>query len=340
MSKKLSLFCLVILLLFSCGKSSEETVEQAIITAENYLGAGLCQSAIDELEKIGRQNENARYLITLASGYACRAGYDTPTFITSHLPNFATPATLGGTTTFSTSQTMDAPDNDAYEDVQTAIDILLYAGGIESTKNPTVARRAAKFTSREAAGINSFLMYLLITQLGKYLYYYGNASAAGVKGGGTTFTNNCIMNYTTTTTLSYDDDGSTGPNPPINTDVGTVLDSTTNGACDSTQAGHPHLNIAASKTKRLCQGVVIWNNFLAVFPEVIGASTGGDFGRISGVQTTIDLYKDIVSNARTADARMTDLVDMLSQTKCESEYSDTDEYFDIFFSLYFEILFV
>ena len=66
---------LIVSLLFSCGKELDETVSDAILSANQLLSKSKCQEAINILEAVGRQNGNKSYLITLASGYACRGNY-------------------------------------------------------------------------------------------------------------------------------------------------------------------------------------------------------------------------------------------------------------------------
>lgn len=83
MSKALikhSLFIAICTLFLACGKTTEEEVKDAILSANIYLSRSECQPAIDLLEGMGRQNKNPYYLKALSSAYACRAGYSTITF--------------------------------------------------------------------------------------------------------------------------------------------------------------------------------------------------------------------------------------------------------------------
>ena len=66
---------------------------------------------------MGRQNTNALYLQVLASAYACRAGFAEPTFFSSNLAKTPSPLPVGGMTTYTTSSSMDAPDNDEFDDL-------------------------------------------------------------------------------------------------------------------------------------------------------------------------------------------------------------------------------
>ncbi|MGZ3808703.1 MAG: hypothetical protein ACXVCE_11505, partial [Bacteriovorax sp.] len=183
---KRSIILLSFLMLFSCGKNADEKTADAVLSANISLSKGDCQSAINVLEDNGRVNDNAAYLKTLASAYACRAKYSSVVLFSGDLVKIITPAPSGplnGIATFSTSQvTVQNPlqNDSSFRDLQKAIDILLYAGGIPSTTEPTSAERLKYFTSLEAGDIDAQLLYMMLVQIGKFMYVYGNSSVAGV----------------------------------------------------------------------------------------------------------------------------------------------------------------
>ncbi len=72
--KKL-IFIFILLILASCGRSSLEEKNYAILKARIALTNGKCQEAIDILEAIGRDQFNVDYLLTLSSAFSCRAGF-------------------------------------------------------------------------------------------------------------------------------------------------------------------------------------------------------------------------------------------------------------------------
>ena len=120
-------------------------------------------------------------------------------FLPSDLSLTATPAPLGGTTIYSTSgATVSNPlENDtSFDDLQTAINILLYAGNLSATTEPFATNRALKFSSDEAADMNSQLLFMELVQLGKYMRVYGNGNSLGVKGAGNPLLNTCFTTYT------------------------------------------------------------------------------------------------------------------------------------------------
>jgi hypothetical protein len=241
MSLKSIKFLLIIFALFTisaCGKSKSQEVKDSVLSANILLSTGQCQPAIDLLESLGRQTRDASYLKALASSYACRAGYSTVNFFGSDISKTATPSPLGGMTTYATSQvavTSPLSDDTNFKDLQQAIDILLYAGGISSTNDPTASERQKYFSAGQVGDINAQLVFMELVQLGKLMKVYTNADIAGAK-------HNCFTDYTTT--------------PAAVQAVVAVLP----GACHVTNNSHPELALGLSSRRlRLCQGVVLFN---------------------------------------------------------------------------------
>ena len=319
------LFILFSLSLFSCGTSTDEKLKEVILDAQIALGSSNCQYAIDVLESYGRQARSAVYLKTLASAYACRAGYSTPTFFTSDLPLTSTHAPLGGTTIYSTSGvtvTNPLQDDTSFVDLQTAINILLYAGGISSTTNPTTTERAKYFTSDEAGEINSQLLFMELVQLGKYMRVYGNGSATGLKASGVPAGNKCFTDYTSAHAGVF----------------GTLV--AANGTCKVNNSPHTQLAAslaAATRKTRLCHGVVLANGMFDVIPSVVGAATGGSLSAASGITTAITALKAAVTGA---DSTTTNVFATINQTKCEDNGFVTVGNIETYFAGMMEYLFL
>lgn len=326
---KQALFIFIFLFITACGSSTDEKVAEAILDAQISLGSGGCQDAIDTLEALGRQNSNAHYLKTLSSAYACRAGYSTVTFFASDLALTALPPPLGGMTLYSTSKnTVSAPlETDAkFEDLQTAINILLYAGGFATTKNPTTTERAKYFTSDEASEINSQLMYMEMVQLGKYMQYYGNGSTSGAtagqkgKGSGT---NTCFTKYAA-----------------ANAAVSGAL-VLLNGTCKVLTSSHAELDSATvsatSRKTRLCHGVILMNGMLDVLPAVLGSTTSGGLSSASGVETAIKGVKTTVVGI---DNTTSTLMATMNQSVCEDNAQATIGNVETFFAGIMEYMFL
>lgn len=333
------LVCLLVITgLSACGADDEQKVDDAIDIALSYLTTGDCQRAIDVLEDVGRKSENYRYVKTLATSYACRGGYLTTKFFESDLAKMTSGAAsfFKGFTQFSTSSSMDATDNPDYEDIQEAIDILLYAGGIASNKNPTSSRRLSYFSAEQVSNMNMLLLFLSMVQLGKYVYFYGSTDTTGVKGGAAA-NYTCFLNYT----------GNAGAGS-ISL-VGGVADledylAANGGACGSagtdvtaTDQGNPFLGAEGNlNVTRMCQGVVLLNTFFDSLGNVVDQLSGSSFGELGGTQTLIDTLRTAILTAYPATA---DALIAQSQSLCESVYDGDTDALEVYFAFFFEGLF-
>jgi hypothetical protein len=306
--KRFLIIILTLMMLFSCGKNADQKTADAVLSANIALSKGNCQDAITVLEENGRVNTNAAYLKTLASAYACRAGYSTLTFFSTDIFKTVTPAPLGGTTTYSTSSAAVASTlqaDQSYQDLRTGINILLYAGGIPSTTEPTTAERKKHFTTAEVADIDSQLLYMVLVQLGRYGYFYGDSSATGVKGSGPK-SNTCFTSYK---------NAKAAIQGALTTAGGTCTNITT------TASGHPQLVegvTAATRKTRLCEGVVLMNNVYALLPNVIASifSNPADQALVNAALTTVAGAKTAMT---AADSNTAIVAVTLNQTNCEDD---------------------
>ena len=318
---KSSFLIAVLLLSFSCGKSTEDEIKDNIDSANILLSTRQCQSAIDLLEGMGRQNKNAHYLKALSSAYACRAGYSTTVFFGTDIEKTATPGPLGGMTTYSTSLvsvTNPLTNDSNFRDLQTAIDILLYAGGIPATTEPTTVERAKYFSANQAGDINSQLVFMILVQTGKLLKVYGNTDDAGVKGEGSGL-NNCFTDYTATDPL-----------------VQAYLLTGNTGACTVANSSHSQLAIGASgRRKKLCEGVVLLNNILNLLPSVIATAGGGDLDDIADISAEIEEKK---SDLEDIDPDFSPTATVLSQTNCENDTNIDEITLSSYYAVFFESL--
>lgn len=298
---KYSLFILFILLVFSsCGKNTSEELADTVLNANIELSKGNCQSAIDILEAHGRANDNAHYLKALASAYACRAGYSSTTFFVNDLVLTATPTPLGGTSIYSTSlRTWQSPlENDPrFSDLNTAITILLYAGGIATTTEPYAIERAKYFTTQEAGDINTQLLYMELVQLGTLLHVYGNGSAAGVKG--STVTSKCLTSYSVWTHAP-----------------------TAGGACSATNKSFSETDIAidpVSRKRRLCHGIILLNGIIDLLPSVVASVLpASQQAGVSASLTAITGFKTAAANAAVLAGVSGQVFNTQNQTACEN----------------------
>jgi hypothetical protein len=210
----------------------------------------------------------------------------------------------GSFSTFSTSPLTSGytPDTDTkFKDLQTAIDVLLYAGNLST---PSHAGRSTYFSSRELGNISTQALYLLVAQLGKFGKYYGNSSSSGLKGLGTG-TNQCYFQYTHWQAVAA---------------ITWLNTNTANDTCNLGSLGHPDLDTgiqtATDVTKRMCRGVILFNNFVDVF---IGTtlSAGSQFDAIRNIQDDIQTYISSC-NVTGSSTPLGALCNVRSQTECET----------------------
>jgi hypothetical protein len=322
------IYSLIFLLISSCGKNADEKTAAAILSANIHLGKGNCQAAIDVLETNGRQDRDAHYLKVLASAYACRAGFSAVSFFADDLALTGSPAPLGGTSIYSTSlKTTTSPlETDArFDDLRTAINILLYAGGIPSSIEPTTTERLKYFSADEAADINSQLLFMMFAQLGKYMHVYGNGDSLGKKGAGTAG-NTCFTGYT--------DAG-------ITSDAVKAVIAALPAACRR-PAESPHAElatslVAATRKTRLCHGVVLFNGILNILPTVVASATG----TLATQATVFNTAAAAASTAlQAADPSIGIVSSTINQLACEDDSNVPVAKIETYFALMFESIFL
>lgn len=318
--KKIILFTLLIFVI-SCGQTNDEKAENAMVSAENFLTNGDCDGALTKINSIDARPRDARYVKLRATAYACKAGYTTTEFFLDDLTNINVGAEfLSSLATFSSAQEMDSADDRDYANIYTAINTLLFSGNVGSSDNPSASLRIDDFNTQEAEEINSLLMYLLMVELGKYFYYYGNTDSTGVKGGGTG-SNDCLFSYT---------DGTLGNV----TNIDTVL-AVSGGACNTSGlTGHPDLTDGTNNidVDRACEGIVLFNNFRDVIANItLGSITDVD---LSGLSTAIDTFFTFLLS----DITDTTLATVRNLDTCKADFATNTDDLEIYFAYVFETL--
>ena len=148
-----------------------------------------------------------------------------------------------------------------------------------------------------------------------------------MKGSGTG-TNSCIVNYNGATTLN------------VGTNLTTYFGTNVTGACKLAglgTTGHPQLGVTASlNVARLCQGSVLLNTFIDLFPSVLASITTNDLSTVDGITAAINLAKTAVTTAKT-DASMATLMNTLNQANCVANNTDT-QYLQVYFAFMYEVL--
>lgn len=313
MKSTLFLFCFLVLV--GCAKTPKQEVLQAIDLAQSYLSEEKCQEAIDVLEEVGRQNDNAIYLQVLASAYACRADFNAIHFIGTDIPLIQTSsANLLKSLSVLTLSTETSADSSAYEDMKTALEILLYSDG---GAQPSQATRTTKYGPRKAGDMGVEILLLSIVQLGKFLHYYGNVDSLGVKGEGPEVSN-CFINYTYGTAQA--------------------ARASFGGSCNADNLGHPELIVTggnlARGIRRRCEGLMLLTNLIDTLDN-LDLSANSSLDDLEAVATTANTFK---STAITADATLATLLNITSQSVCESTLASPTEMdnMELIYALLFE----
>jgi hypothetical protein len=275
-------FILILGLIIGCAKKTSVQVEEAVDQALTLLSDEKCDDAIKLLEDVGRQPNDPIYLQVLASAYACRAGFRTVDFIVNDVPQVDAANLLKSTSLLSLSN-QTAVDDAAYTDIKTALSILQ---GIDKQAN-----RTAKFGSRKAGDIGIQILLLSFVQLGKYVHFFGNVDASGVKGAGTN-TNSCFINYTHPAAMAIIAGGGTG-------------------ACTTNNDGHPDMSGADLK-RRLCEGSTLVANIIDVIKNVYITVTI-ELSSLESITATVDQYR-----ADAESYNIAYLIDLTSQSDCET----------------------
>jgi len=312
-----SIFLIFFILFFvSCAKTKPEETAQAIDLAQTYLSDSKCQDAIEVLEDVGRDTENAIYLQVLASAYACRAGYSELSFISTDIPLIDASSSTELFKSLSLLSLSDETetDSDNYSDINTALSLLLDTDG---GTQPSHAGRNSAFGPRKAGDMDVQVLLLSVAQLGKFLNHYANVDTTGVKGAGSTGTNSCFLNYTDSNAQN----------------IVTALPVTNN--CNSNVDGHPDLDLSTDAGKRrVCEGLILFTNIIDIL-ENIDLSSSDSLGGLQGIADVVTAFK---TTAITANVDLTTLLNTTSLSECETLMDDAAEsnHMQIIYSLIFE----
>ena len=308
----LSILISSLVLFSSCGKD-EDDIKNAIDQANNLLTTRECSAALAELNKVPYQPLNSRFIQTYSSAYACLAGFSEITFFTSDVDRIASGNTtfLPSLSLFSTSA-ISASTAASYTNLQTAINTILYAGNVTTSSHTS---RAAVFGADVAGNMEVQALYMLLAQIGQYVYLHGNTDTLGRKGTrDTPETNNCFTDYTTAAAQA------------AVTAAGASISPCTDGNYND---GHSELkNGAANRKQYLCEGAVMFNNFFDIITNVTFGSTSnsGSIGSLS----------DNLSNLCTAGG-LGAVCTVKDQATCESA-SVTIQDLELYFIAVYELM--
>jgi hypothetical protein len=293
MLSKLSLF-LFIIFSVSCAKTPEQEIISAKKEALYFLTEGDCSSAKNALDAISPDSDDAAFYSIYASVYQCFGGLKQLDIITD-LSTLVTPAqaTLWSTfAAFDLAQVEVAADSTSYTNTMLAINKLLTAGG---GAQPSAVNRKAVFGTAPAGDMDLQALLLISVEFGKFLKYYGQADSTGAKGadnGG----DGCLAQYT---------------------DNGARLLAESSSACSAhnTQSTTDMRFANAGYVRRLCEGVILFNNLQDILSNITFSSNSSELAGLSDVGAVLTTLEGLV----TSDTPSQSYVNITGQAACEAE---------------------
>lgn len=288
MKLRLTFLLTLLFLLQSCGQSDENKIDQVIEDANIYLSSRNCAKAKEILLTVGEQKNNARWVQIYASALACSGNFDEPTFFGTDLPKLSAlqGGMIGSLTTFSSS--ISTPTSLQYASIKESVEYLLYAGGLLTASSN--ANRQTIYGASDTSNMDIQTLYMLLAQMGRWFKFYGNADATGIKGTGTA-ANTCLMTYTDATAI-------------------TSIQGGVSGSCTGVaNNGHPDINV--NKIPKMCEGIVLFNNFINILTNV--SFTGGNTGNL-GALTAV--FSTLCSSEVNIPGAICTIYD---QTACEAQ---------------------
>lgn len=324
---RLLLILFSLILFASCAKKPADEVDEAIDIALTYLSSNKCAAAIDVLEDVGRDAENPIYLQVLASAYACKAGFSEVVFLSSEFSKIQTGAAtfMKSLTTITYSSETEA-DSAEYLALREGLDILL---NVDSAQPSQVAREL-KYGTRKAGDMGVQALLLSLTQLGKFLDFYGNVDSLGNKGAGaasvdeqTATPSTCFVEYTGADAIAFLGLGGGG----VCNDLGV-------------DDGHPNMLFAPAgdlviTKRRMCEGLMLVTNIIDILDNLT-LPAGSDLANLNSVTTSINTIK---TGIIAADPALETLITTTSQTTCETLVAGAAEFDNLqyIYALLFEV---
>ena len=288
-----------------------------------------CSDALNILDDVDFQNDNADYISVYASAQACSAGYKELDLFGDDLSSISSSGLIQSLAAFDSSLGEATADSVAYQAMDSAITTLLSydedAGG-----QPSTLARATKFGIKKSGDLSLQALYMIFSQLGRHFALYGNAdpdvATKGEKGGGAQ-SNSCIFSYTTQDAV----DCITTVNP------GTCVAATGTEGSDLLESPETSADIK----RRLCQGIVYYNNMMDILGNVTlpGSDSLGDVSNIQTALNTLMLAAEAaesgVYNDGAADGvnAISTLKTVTSQSVCEDV---TIERIEKWYAIFFE----
>jgi hypothetical protein len=262
----------LIFLLITCASKERES-HQAIEQANLLLTSNQCDQALEVLAEVDGKFQNGPYYQVKSAAYACKAGYRELELLTEV-------ESLDVTTLFNdlagmSSSAQTTADDPGFIYLQQAIDLLLNVSS--EVKDTKVADRRTAYGTRQGDDLSFQSLLMLLSYLGKWLRFYGQADSDGIKGlgdgaGGVS----CLMNYPNTATYQA------------------LAELETTDTCTSSNLateGNALLGDTTAGNLRACYFVVYFNHLLDQLTN-LNFSGNDSLGDLSGFNSKIEEFKN------------------------------------------------
>ncbi len=281
----------LILAVVSCGLTSDKELSLVVDEANYYLSSSNCEAAKDVLDSIDYNSESADFVSLYASIYACRAGYTVLETLFDNLINIdATTAGLFRSLANFTSSNEATADSDVYSNLKLAISEIQRNSSLTSN-------RLLKYGDVKGTDLSMQLLFLVLTELGKYMKFYGDGDVNGEK-------QRCLMNYNTIS-------------------VESVIDSVSADACNNRGEGPLELDPSDPDfIRRACEGIVLHS----IFGDIVSNLTFSDNDGLGDLADTASVFSSLLVAATLSEPAVADYDGFMTFTECEAyAVSDTDE---------------
>lgn len=301
-------------LLFSCAKTDEQQCIDGKTEAKFYLTKGQCSKAFKALKNVCDSDDSELVALT-ASAYGCQANYSELDFLDLDVSSINSASLLSSLASLSTSNETQA-DSTEFVALQNGIQEILTS----TSGNPSASQRSSDFGTANGTDLNFQALFMITVQLGKFFAYYGNADSGGVKGNGA-LGNTCIYSYTNADAINW---------------INVTAPATGNCATASGSEGSDDLEApvtSAEITTRLCEGIVLFNNFMDILANVdLSDSIYGDLSSVEAAVNGLYTIAEAAELGTYASSTISTTRSVRLQSDCEAlSVEAIEKYYSIFF---------
>ncbi len=268
-------FILSLLFIFStsCANKEEEVIS-AKKEALHFLSSGDCSAAKKALDSISPDSDDKVYVSLYASVYQCRANYRELETVLDELGALDSQAQnlFAILASFDAGQEVTQPDDDKYLNIMKALEVIQNSSSTKGSLG-----RKQKFGETGGGELNYQAFFLTTILLSKYFGAYGNVDSSGSKGAGSGSSAVCLAQY------NYAN---------VNNDY---LDEINTDSCTGATTSNSDVSILVSDSeyeRKLCEGVVLYNNF---YDLLFNLDLPQDTSDLGNIEDALDALEDIKS---------------------------------------------